>query len=346
VSEEIGPNGITGQYTVVPNGSTGAGAAPSAASVTAAVHHLAQELGARATVELDATNANLNHNGPGRQFNGQLFVATSALLKAFGINPSTIDPKADILTMRPGLSGISNMQLQYGNGGVGPPGQIEPGSVSTPCPATSCLANPVIEEVGALPGGTSAPNTVITEHAVHQLHLQGSNSVAGWLIQTAGPLTAAQVSDARQAADAVGMTVETKNDQPTSAEIVNWATVFGIALALGVLAMSVGLIRSETAGDLRVLTATGASSTTRRNVTAATAAALGLTGAVLGAIAGYIALAGWFNSSQRNGGLSALAHVPWFNLFLIVFAMPLLAGAIGWLVAGREPSAVAIRPVE
>jgi putative ABC transport system permease protein len=142
------------------------------------------------------------------------------------------------------------------------------------------------------------------------------------------------------------MTVETKNDQPTSAAIINWTTVFGIALALGVLAMSVGLLRSETAGDLRVLTATGASSSTRRNVTAATAAALGLTGAVLGAVAGYIALAGWFNSSQLNGGLSALAHVPWFNLFLIVIGMPLLAGAIGWLLAGREPSAIAIRPME
>jgi putative ABC transport system permease protein len=346
VSEEIGPSGVTGQRVVVPNGSTGAGTLPIAASMTTAVHHLAQDLGAAATVELYPTSANLNHNGPGRQFNGQLFVATPALLKAFGINPSSIDPKADILTMRPGLSGISNMQLQYGNGGVGSPGQIEPGLVTTPCPATSCLADPVIEEVGALPAGTSAPNTVITEHAVHQLHLQGSNSVAGWLIQTTGPLTAAQVSDARQAAAVVGMTVETKNSQPTSAEIINWATVFGIALALGVLAMSVGLLRSETAGDLRVLTATGASSRTRRNVTAATAAALGLTGAVLGVVAGYIALAGWFNSSALNGGLSALGHVPWFNLFLIVIGMPLLAGAIGWLVAGREPSAIAVRPME
>ena len=43
---------------------------------------------------------------------------------------------------------------------------------SFPCPAGSCLANPKIQEVGALPSGTSAPNTVITEHAVHQLGLQ------------------------------------------------------------------------------------------------------------------------------------------------------------------------------
>ena len=61
---------------------------------------------------------------------------------------------------------------------------------------------------------------------------------------------------------------------PTSAEIINWATVFGIVLALAILAMSVGLIRSETASDLRTLAATGASGTTRRNLTAATAGAL------------------------------------------------------------------------
>ena len=60
-------------------------------------------------------------------------------------------------------------------------------------------------------------------------------------------------------------------------------------LALGILAMSVGLIRSETASDLRTLTATGASSRTRRTLTAATAGALGLAGAVLGTAAAYVA---------------------------------------------------------
>jgi putative ABC transport system permease protein len=187
---------------------------------------------------------------------------------------------------------------------------------------------------------------VVTEHAVTSLHLQSSLSTQGWLLQSSSPFTATQIDDARQTAADGGMTVESKNDAPTSGEIINWATVFGIALALGVLAMSVGLIRSETAGDLRTLTATGASSATRRTIAAVTAGAMGLVGAVLGAIAGYIALAGWFRSSQLNGGLSALGHVPWFNLFLLVIAMPLAAAAIAWLLAGREPSAIATRPQE
>jgi putative ABC transport system permease protein len=49
------------------------------------------------------------------------------------------------------------------------------------------------------------------------------------------------------------------------------ATAAGVVVALGILAMTVGLIRSESANDLRTLTATGASARTRRVLTAATA---------------------------------------------------------------------------
>ena len=53
----------------------------------------------------------------------------------------------------------------------------------------------MIQEVSALPSGTSAPNTVITEHAIHEFGLQ--TSISGWLIQTPHPPTAAQISNAR-----------------------------------------------------------------------------------------------------------------------------------------------------
>ena len=289
---------------------------------------------------LDTTSATLSHNGPGRSWSGPVYVGTPALLKAFGIDPSTIEPNADVLSMRPGLSGVGNMELAYS-----PPSQkqVAPNGAAF-VGGTGSLNNPVIQEVGNLPAGTSAPNTVITEHAVRTLHLQPIP--AGWLIQTPSALTASQVDNARQAAASAGMTIETKNSEPSSSEIINWATVFGIALALGILAMSVGLIRSETAGDLRTLTAAGASTFTRRSLTAVTAGALGLLGAVLGTGAAYVAAAGWFRNSALNGGLSALGQVPWFNLFLIVVAMPLMATVIGWLLAGRVPSGIATRPLD
>ena len=200
----------------------------------------------------------------------------------------------------------------------------------------------MIQEVSALPSGTSAPNTVITEHAIQEFGLQ--TSTAGWLIQTPHPPTAAQISNARLTAAAAGLNIETKNSIPASSEIINWATVFGILLALGILAMSVGLIRSETASDLRTLAATGASSTTRRTITAATAGALGLAGAVLGTVAAYIGAVAyaWDNPLDSLGELSS---VPTGNLLIILVGMPLVATVVGWLLAGREPAVIARQPI-
>jgi putative ABC transport system permease protein len=111
--------------------------------------------------------------------------------------------------------------------------------------------------------------------------------------------------------------------------------------------MSIGLIRSETASELRTLTATGASSRTRRSLTAVTAGGLAFLGALLGTVAAYVGLAGFFRSSALEGGLSDIIdHVPWNNLFLIVIAMPVLATIVGWVLAGRDPTGLATRPME
>ncbi len=338
VLDWAGPNVASNQVIVyTPNGPGGPGgpggpaAVSTPKSMTQTVHAIATGLGSTDVVTLEQTSANLDHAASGRQWNGQIYVATPQLLRAFGIQASDVNPAADILSMRPGLAGISDMQLLYGNGG------------QQDCPKSSCLANPVIQEVSALPSGTSAPNTVITEHAIHEFGLQ--TSISGWLIQTQHPPTAAQISSARATAGAAGLSIETKNSIPASSEIINWATVFGILLALGILAMSVGLIRSETASDLRTLTATGASSTTRRTIAAATAGALGLAGAVLGTVAAYIGAIAYAWDNPLDG-LGELSSVPTENLLIILIGMPLIAAVVGWLLAGREPAAIAHQPIE
>ena len=70
-------------------------------------------------------------------------------------------------------------------------------------------------------------------------------------------------------------------------------------LALGILAMTVGLIRSEAAGDVRTLTATGASSATRRMLTAATAGGLAILGVALGTAGAYAAVVGRIRRRRR-----------------------------------------------
>jgi putative ABC transport system permease protein len=355
VLDYAGPNVASNQVIVYtpdhgggpgngPGGSSPSGTASTPQAQAAVAQNIAKGLGSNTVIELDQAGASLQHAAAGRSWSGPVFVATPQLLAAFGIKASEVNPDADILTMRPGLSGLSQMQLVYGNDqGGGGHGPQDVGSNSYPCPKGACLANPVIQQVNALPSGTSGPNTVITEHAIHALGLHAS--VSGWLVQTPHPPTAAQITDARLTASAAGMTIETKSSTPSSAEILNYATAFGIALALGILAMTIGLIRSETAPDLRTLAATGASSFTRRELTAATAFALALGGAVLGTVAAYVAAVGYAWDNPLDG-LSGLSSVPARQLLFIVVGMPVVAAVVGWLLAGREPAGMSRQPLE
>jgi putative ABC transport system permease protein len=285
----------------------------------------------------------LNHAENGRNWNGPIFVATPQLLSAFGIKPGQVNPDADFLTMRPGLSTMTKMQFLYGSQGPGGPAW---NSGSYPCPAGSCVANPPIQNMSQLPSGTSAPNTVITSRAVSQYHLASTVQTEGWLITMPNGLSSAQAAKATQiAAGAAGMSVETQNSIPSLRQIIDVATVFGLVLALGILGMSVGLVRSEAARDLRTLTATGASGRVRRTITATTAGALALTGAVIGIAGGYLAAIGFFRSNSLDG-LSSLSAIPVANLLAILIGLPLAATILGWLLAGRDPANLSRQPLE
>ena len=353
-----GPNLSSNQLIVYePGNGNGRSAVPdnnpTAAQIAAApkvAKDIAAELGTASLIALETSNANLDHAANGRSWSGQIYVATPQLLSAFGITQSQINPDADILTMRPGLSTMSLMQLTYGDqqgGGqvINGPGNGPNSANQWPCPVGSCIANPPIQEISQLPSGTSAPNTVVTEHAITTLHLQKSVQTSGWLIQVPNGLTATQVTDAQRIAAAAGMGVETRNSIPSLAQIIDAATLFGIVLAIGILGMSVGLVRSEAARDLRTLSATGAGGVTRRTITATTAGALGFTGAVVGIVGGYLAAIGFFRSNSLDG-LSSLTSIPVTNLLVILVGMPLAATVLGWLLAGRDPGGIARQPLE
>jgi len=337
VLDYVGPNMTSNQLVLYSQNQGGGGPlpSPSLATATTVDHGIAKSLHATGDVALYQTSATLNRNAPGRQYSGPLYVATPALLSAFHIDAASLNPRADVLTMRPGLAGTTEMQLVWGNFFGAKPGPRQP-----VCRPSDCLNDPVMETVSALPLGTSAPNTVITEHAVTALHLTTSESLAAWLISTPQPLTTAQISAARQTAGAAGMSIESKSSLPTSAEVTNYATGAALVIALFVLAMSIGLIRAETAGDRRTLAAAGASARTRRAITAATGGALALLGAVLGSAGAYVATAAFFSNSPQNeagGLLNSLTQVPAVNLLAIFVGLPLLAIVGGWLLAGREP---------
>jgi putative ABC transport system permease protein len=242
-----------------------------------------------------------------------LYVATPELLARYGIKSTAVDPNADILTSWTDLGAM----------------ELIPGRHSD--------WHPKIQVVD-LPTYTSAPTTLITARAMAALGLQALP--VGWLVETPQPLTADQVDAARKMAAVSGLSIESRPDQASLALLRALSTAAGILVVLGVLAMTVGLIRSEAAGDLRTLTAAGAKSTTRRMLTAATAGSLALVGALLGTASAYLALAAWYRSN-----LDSLSVAPVVNLIVIVVGLPLAAACAGWLLAGREPSRISRQPL-
>jgi putative ABC transport system permease protein len=333
-------------------------------AVTARLNELAAAIGARAVVPLEqaySVQAGLQPPQPGPggrtipagyataslsritvQGNGidisemdQLYVATPDVLAHYGIAPSAVDPTADVLSARTDLAGLVIFTPEFRAGPTPVPG---PPGGGPQLPKVSGVT-PKIQAFKELPLATSAPGILLTTSAMQRLGLEAVP--AAWVIQAAGPLTSQQIQTARTAAAGVGLYVETRTKQASLAPLRNWSTAVGTLLALGVLGMTIGLIRSETAGDLRILAATGAGSITRRTITGATGGALALLGALLGTAGAYAALVVWYRHD-----LSPLGRVPVVNLAVILVGLPLLAAAGGWLLAGREPTAMARRPLD
>jgi putative ABC transport system permease protein len=344
--DPAGPNLASNQANI----ETGP-ANPSAQQVASwalAAPRVGEALGAQQVAALYLVG-NVQNSTGSESTDQSLTVATPQLLSVLGIRQSQIAPDADVVTSLPGFAGVSGLEYTYCAKFAPGHGTSNGGGIqSFDCTKNGGLTHPVIQYLAALPKGIHAPDMLLTEHAVHELRMSSSviGTPIGWFANAARPFTTDQIHNAQAIAAAAGLSIETRNDEPTSSTIVNWATVFGIAMALCILAMSVGLIRSETANDLRTLAATGASSYTRRTLTAATAGALGFLGAVLGTLAGYIGVIGWLRGHSVNGGIAALGHVPVANLLVILIGLPLVATTAGWLLAGRQPSGMARQPVE
>jgi putative ABC transport system permease protein len=253
----------------------------------------------------------------------QLYVATPAVLEYLGIDPATIDPGTDYLVDRR----VTARDL------------VIPRFPSRrDLPVTNVQK---IDTGGHLFGADSGRNPpfFIT---LDGLRRHGWTQIpAGWLVESSRPLTSDQIADARDAAAEAGLTIETRRKSNPPTEVMAISTAAGALLALAILAMTVGLIRGESAGDLRTLTAAGATSRIRRTLTATTAGALALLGAMLGVAGAYVVMLALYHDD-----LGYLSDVPVLYLALAVIGVPLAAAAAGWLVAGREPPAIARRVIE
>jgi putative ABC transport system permease protein len=258
----------------------------------------------------------------------QLYVATPAVLRYLGIDPAAVDPGSDFLADR----SVPTDEL------VIPPSMGSRDDVAV----TNVQRVATGRRLFGNPWGGWAAGQKPTFITLNGLRRHGWKQIpAGWLVESGQPLTSDQVADARAYAADAGLTIEVRREATSRATAMALATAAGALLALGILAMTVGLIRSESAGDLRTLTATGATSRSRRTLTATTAGALALLGALLGVAGAYVVL-----TATYYDDLGYLSDVPVLYLALAVIAVPLAATAAGWLLAGREPPAIARTVIE
>ena len=249
-----------------------------------------------------------------------LYVGTPELLAHHGFDVGAIDPGTEILTPESGeltILGVTDDARTE---------QADPETITA------------VERLD--PTYTSLPATFVTEHGMATLGLEAVAS-GRWLIETSRPLSADEIATFTQLAANSELSVETRDLQQGLARLRSGATAVGMLLALGVLAMTVGLIRTEATGDLRTLTAAGATSRIRRAITATTAAALAALGVLLGAAAAVIVLA-----SGYLDDVGILTHLPVLQLLVIVVGTPAAAAVAGWVVAGREPLSISRQPIE
>jgi putative ABC transport system permease protein len=250
-----------------------------------------------------------------------LYVATRAVLRYLGIVPGAVAPSTDYLVDR----------------------SVQAGTLVIPSVTKRreyAVTNVQSIETGRHLFGAGSglkPPYFITLNGLRRHGWKQTR--AGWLVESSKALTSDQIANARDAAAAAGLTIEVRRQSNPPTKVMAIATAAGALLALAVLAMTTGLIRGESAGDLRTLTAAGATSRIRRTLTATTAGALAFLGALLGIAGAYIALAATYHDD-----LGYLNSVPVLYLALALVGVPLAAAAAGWLLAGREPPVIA-RPV-
>ena len=170
-----------------------------------------------------------------------VYVATPAVLRHLGIDAATVDPSTDFLA-DPTVPTDELVILSV--------------KARSQLAVTSVQRIDSREVLGSGKDDSLLPSSFVT---LDGLRRHGWRQVpAGWLVESSRPLTSEQIAAARELAAEAGLAIEVRRESTSLATPIAIATAAGALLALAILALTVGLIRSESAGDLRTLTATGA----------------------------------------------------------------------------------------
>lgn len=229
-----------------------------------------------------------------------IHLAAPELLAELDVDPSSIAAGDGFATSHDGEVWLESL--------TEPPQQLDPLRITAPY--------------------TSLPATLVSPQEADARGWHRAPS--GWLVDADAPVTAEQFDRASQIASSAGLTVERRRDQADLAGLRDRVTALAALASLAIVAMAVGLLRTETRADAAVLAATGAPRRTRRTITAATAGGLAALGALLGTSGAYLSV-----GAVLSPHLDDLLPVPAIHLFVIAIGIPLVATGAAWAVAGR-----------
>jgi putative ABC transport system permease protein len=255
---------------------------------------------------------------------GTIYLATPELVDHLGLDADLASsPQPLLITAQAGPVHVT------GNIARPDPASAPAGTAPTPILGAGRVPDDLVERVDIPPYG-SLPHALLTPAA---LDAGGWTSApSSWLVESPRALTGDHLDAARAVAADAGLTVEARRQQGGLSTLRTAATATGVLLALGILAMTVGLVRTEATRDIRTLTAVGAPGGTRRLITASTAGGLALLAVALATTVAYLAVgASYWPDTDRLTDTIPVAH-----LAAIVLGLPALATAAGWTLGGRE----------
>jgi hypothetical protein len=178
------------------------------------------------------------------------------------------------------------------------------------------------------PGYGSIAPAFIDPSALDALDLTATT--VGWLVIDDAPLS--DEDRAALHADVAGVgVVELQQPPASAARFGTIATLAAVAVALIIVMTAVGLTRMESAGEVRMLVALGATQRIGRRIVAATAVLLALAAAALALPLGFLAQLAVVASPASDLSVS----IPWTTVAAIGLLLPLSAGALATLGGAR-----------
>ncbi|MGI9615562.1 MAG: FtsX-like permease family protein [Acidimicrobiales bacterium] len=228
----------------------------------------------------------------------ETWVATPELLDALGVNARQNDPAVQA------ISRFEDATIKSHRDGSAP----QPPNVSTD---------------RSIPANAGIAPTLIWPATVESNGWE--TATVGWLV-VADELLQPTDFDSLKTAAGEQLAIETPIEPATRTPLRLASTAVGAAIALGVVGAALTMLTAESAGNLRLLQAIGASPGTSRRLSAATAALLAAAGAVIAIPSGCLALVVLLADEFTDYRIV----VPWPSLLMVTVVLPALAAAVGW----------------